>query len=140
AEAKARGTAALLRRDLDAARAEYSTALALDPSDPAHRGNRSHARLEAGDAVGALEDAEAVVSASPQWARGHGRLGAALSALGRHDEAVAAIERGQALHPEAALGTWLSDQFAAVRAARDRASTAVARWPLGAAQLHKAAF
>ena len=121
--AKERGNAAFALGDLDLARREYAEAARLDDTDPANRGNLANARLLAGDAIGALADAQAVVARSPLWPRGHGRLCAALSALGRHDEAVAAIARGLAL-PPGAVSAWLLEQQREALAARERASTA----------------
>ena len=56
--------------------------------------NRSAAHLSLDDAVHALDDAASCIAAKPDWAKGYSRKGAALHALRRYDEAVAAYQEG----------------------------------------------
>jgi len=72
----------------------YGLAIEADPEVAAFWSNRSAARLKAGDATGALEDAEEAVRLKPGWSKGHHRKATALQTLGRPREAASACERG----------------------------------------------
>ncbi|TDL24015.1 hypothetical protein BD410DRAFT_820547 [Rickenella mellea] len=61
--------------------------------------NRSAAYLAAGDAVGALVDADAVISLKKPWSKGHFRKAKALVELGRLREAKDAIQLGLQFEP-----------------------------------------
>lgn len=65
----------------------YSEALARDPKLTAARSNRASARLKSGDAVGALEDADAYLAAGVKSANVVAYRVLALQWLGRLDEA-----------------------------------------------------
>lgn len=84
--------------DLALALSLYSSAISLDPSNPLLPSNRSLAHARNGDAQLALDDARRAVSLDPSYLKAYLREGAALSLLGRHEEAAeayaAALERG----------------------------------------------
>ncbi|KAG1776590.1 hypothetical protein EV702DRAFT_1197965 [Suillus placidus] len=61
--------------------------------------NRSAALLELGDYLGALVDAETVISVRRQWPKGHFRKAKALVALGHIEEAKDAISLGLQFEP-----------------------------------------
>ena len=63
-------------------------------------GNRSAAHLMGGGFGQALDDAREAVRLDPGRCKAHGRVGAALHALGRVQEALEAYDRGLLLHPE----------------------------------------
>lgn len=98
-EWKAKGNAALSAGNAKEAVACYTKAIELDPSDHVFYSNRSAAYLSMDDASHALEDAEACIKVKGDWAKGHARKGAALHALRRYDEAVAAYNAGLAVEP-----------------------------------------
>ena len=79
---------------------KWSVALKRRPEDPTLLSNRSAAWLALGERQKALDDAAKCVSVSPEWYKGHGRVGAALAALGRLDEAMASVSKGLELNPE----------------------------------------
>ena len=56
--------------------------------------NRSAALLSVGRKLDALADARRTVELAPTWGKGYGRLGAALHALERYADAVAAYSQG----------------------------------------------
>jgi stress-induced-phosphoprotein 1 len=98
-EWKAKGNAALSAGNAQEAVACYTKAIELDPSDHVFYSNRSAAYLSMDDAAHALEDAEACIKTKADWAKGHARKGAALHALKRYDEAVAAYDEGLKVEP-----------------------------------------
>ncbi|CAL1715182.1 unnamed protein product [Somion occarium] len=61
--------------------------------------NRSAAYLESGNYVGALVDAEAVITLKRGWSKGHFRKSKALMKLERYHEAKEAIELGLSFEP-----------------------------------------
>jgi len=61
--------------------------------------NRSAALLELGDFLGALVDAETVISIRRQWPKGHFRKAKALVELGQIEEAKDAISLGLQFDP-----------------------------------------
>lgn len=73
--------------DLAGAIREYSTALERDPTLAAARSNRAAARLKAGDAAGALGDADAYLATGAKSANVVAYRVLALQLLGRRDEA-----------------------------------------------------
>lgn len=99
AEFKAQGNAFLQKKEFDNAIAAYTKAIELDSSDHVFFSNRSAAYLSKGDASNALADGEKCVEISPQWPKGYTRKGAALHALKRYEEAVAAYEAGLKIAP-----------------------------------------
>ena len=56
--------------------------------------NRSAARLGRGLHAKALEDAERCIELNATWPKGYGRKGAALHAMKRYDDAIAAYDAG----------------------------------------------
>ena len=68
--------------------------------------NRSAARLSAGDAAAALDDARSVVALAPAWPSGYLRLGDCLSELGHCLAAGEAYAAAEALSPALARDVW----------------------------------
>ena len=124
---KAAGNAALAAKDFDAAIEAYTKAIAVDSTDSVFFSNRSAAYLSKGDAASALADAESAVNLKPSWGKAFGRKGAALHALSRFDEAVAAYEKGMAVDPSDALKAGLAEAADAGAAAAARAAAREAR-------------
>lgn len=61
--------------------------------------NRSAALFELGDFVGALVDAEAVISLKRPWSKGHFRKAKALIAMSKEQEAMDALSLGLQYEP-----------------------------------------
>lgn len=99
ADFKAKGNAFLQAKAFDEAIAAYTEAINLDPNDHVFFSNRSAAYLSKGDAANALSDAERCVKLNPTWPKGYSRKGAALHALRKYDDAVAAYEQGLGVAP-----------------------------------------
>jgi len=99
-ELKTRGNAAFKVRQLPTAVILYSKALEHDPKAHAIFGNRSMSQLAMGKFEEALEDADAAIAISEEWAKGHFRRAKALTALDRHAAALGAIRRAVELAPE----------------------------------------
>jgi len=68
--------------------------------------NRSAARLSAGNAAAALDDARAVVELAPNWPSGFLRLGDCLSELGHCLAAGEAYAAAEDLNPALARDAW----------------------------------
>ncbi|XP_033231307.1 LON peptidase N-terminal domain and RING finger protein 3 [Belonocnema kinseyi] len=69
----------------------YNLAVHLAPNSPLHLSNRAQALLLLNRPQASLTDADHAVRLRPDWGKGHYRRGLALSALGRHEEAVFAL-------------------------------------------------
>ena len=78
--------------------------------------NRSAAYLKHGDANNALEDAKACLGLNPDFAKGYSRKGAALHALKRFNDSIAAYQEGLAKFPDDA---GLKNGLAAVQKEKD---------------------
>lgn len=74
-------------------------AIALRPDSAVFYANRGNTRIALRDLTGALEDYRAAAGADPHFPEGHAGQGDALLALGRLDEAAAALRRALALKP-----------------------------------------
>lgn len=85
--------------------ASFTEAILLDGSDHVFYSNRSAAYLSLGKTEEAEADARQCVSLKSDWAKGHGRLGAALFAGRKYADAVKAYAAGIALEPENATLT-----------------------------------
>jgi stress-induced-phosphoprotein 1 len=72
----------------------YSKAINLDGANHVYFSNRSAAYLSQGDAQNALEDANSCLGLKPDFAKGYSRKGAALHALKRYNDSIAAYEAG----------------------------------------------
>jgi len=104
--AKDRGNACIGAKDLAGAVEAYSEAISLagkggisDGTDAVFYGNRSMALLSLNRASEARADAAECVRIDPAYAKGHGRLGAALFALGDFAGSVKAYEKGLEVDP-----------------------------------------
>lgn len=62
--------------------------------------NRSAAYLKQGNANNALEDAKSCIGLNPDFSKGYSRKGAALHALKRYNDSIAAYEEGLAKFPD----------------------------------------
>lgn len=99
------------RGEAAAARSRYGQALLRDPGHAGARMNLGAAKLEGGDAHGALEDFDALVARSPS-ADAHANRARALLALFRDPEALEAA--GEALALDAGHATARLDRAAAL--------------------------
>lgn len=101
---KALGNTALQAGNFTKAIEEYSAAIRLDGSNHVYYSNRSAAYLSKEDAPNALEDANSCIALNPTFVKGYSRKGAALHALKRFNDAIAAFEEGLKVAPgDAAL-------------------------------------
>ena len=69
----------------------------LDPTNHILHSNRSGAYLAMGNAEDAVTDANECIRINPDWAKGYGRLGAALVAQSKFADAVKAYAKGLSL-------------------------------------------
>ena len=102
---KEEGNALFSKGDNAGASAAYTEALSMCAEEDKDtrrvlHSNRSNARLKAGDASGALKDAEVCLQLGPGWSKGFFRRGSALLALGRYAEAATAMEGALLGEPE----------------------------------------
>ena len=102
---KASGDAAFRSRDYASAVTAYTAALSVDPDNHLILSNRSAAYLAKGEKSRALADARACVEAKPDFAKGRGRLAAAVLSLGRYGEAREAYKKVLELDPGSAVAT-----------------------------------
>jgi len=101
---KAEGNKALQAGNLTKAIEEYTKAINADGANHVYFSNRSAAYLKKGDGNNALEDAESTIALNPDFSKGYSRKGAALHALKRYNDSIAAYEEGIAKFPsDAAL-------------------------------------
>jgi len=80
--------------------ADFDTAIDRQPSNTQFYRGRSLARSATGDVVGALRDAEHLVSTVPQQAESYYSRGVALALLGRDRDAIADFDRAARIRPE----------------------------------------
>lgn len=121
AEFKAQGNKFLQAGQFDEAIKAYTEAINLDPKDHVFFSNRSAAYLSKGEAADALGDAQRCVDLNSTWPKGYTRKGAALHALRRYDDAIAAYKDGLAIAPTDA---GLSNGLLEVQKAQDAAKNA----------------
>ena len=81
----------------------YTSAINADGTNHVYYSNRSAAYLKSGDANNALEDANSTIAINPDFSKGYSRKGAALHALKRYNDAIAAFEEGLAKFPNDAV-------------------------------------
>lgn len=93
-EFKAKGNAALQDKNPSLAIEHYTAAINLDGTKHVYYSNRSAAYLSKGDALNALEDANACIGLKPDFAKGYSRKGAALHSLKRYNDSIAAYDAG----------------------------------------------
>jgi len=109
-EYKAKGNAALQAGNASEAIEHYTHAINLDGANHVYYSNRSAAYLSQGDANNALEDANACLGLNPEFAKGYSRKGAALHALQRYNDSIAAYQAGLQKFPnDAGLTKGLQD-------------------------------
>jgi stress-induced-phosphoprotein 1 len=93
------GNAAMQSGNLTEAIEKYTEAIRLDGTSHVYYSNRSAAYLKKGDANNALEDAKSCLGLNPDFSKGYSRKGAALHALKRYNDAIAAYEEGLSKFP-----------------------------------------
>jgi stress-induced-phosphoprotein 1 len=108
-EAKARGNAAFTKGDFETAVTEFTAAIGFNPNDHVFFSNRSGAYASLKQFDKALEDADACIQLKPDWAKGYGRKGLALSNLRQWEEAKAAYSKGVEIDGNAACAQGLKD-------------------------------
>ncbi|KAG9076647.1 hypothetical protein FS749_011545 [Ceratobasidium sp. UAMH 11750] len=87
----------------------YSEALRLDPDNLVYRNNRAQAALQGKHWNMAFSDAAIVVSKEPSNTKAWVRLGKALRALGRLDEAIQAFTAGAIASPSSAASAEIAE-------------------------------
>jgi len=109
-EFKAAGNAALQAGKISEAIENYTKAINLDGANHVFFSNRSAAYLKKGEGNNALEDAKSCIALNPQFTKGYSRKGAALHALKRYNDSIAAYNEGIEKFPaDAALKKGLED-------------------------------
>lgn len=93
-EFKAAGNAALQAGKISEAIENYTKAIDSDGSNHVYFSNRSAAYLKKGEGNNALEDANSCIALNPQFTKGYSRKGAALHALKRYNDSIAAYKEG----------------------------------------------
>lgn len=89
---------------------QYTKAIDADGTNHVYFSNRSAAYLKKGEAQKALDDANSVIGLSPDFAKGYSRKGAALHALKRYNDSIAAYKEGLEKFPtDAGLKKGLDD-------------------------------
>lgn len=88
------GNAAFVAKKYGPAIENFTAAIEKDGTNHVFFSNRSAALLSVGRKLDALADARRCVELAPTWGKGFGRLGAALHALERYADAVAAYSQG----------------------------------------------
>lgn len=79
---------------------KYSRAIELDPQNSVFFCNRAAAHFKLGEHESAVADCMAALALQPTYGKAHGRLGIALTALNRHEEARTAFARAVQLEPD----------------------------------------
>ena len=127
-QCKAAGNAALQAGKVSEAIAHYTKAIHLDGSkNHVYFSNRSAAYLQQGKGNHALADAKTCLHLNPQFAKGYSRKGAALHALQRYNDSIAAYTEGIEKFPSnAGLKKGLEDVTRVKTTAAAAAATAPA--------------
>jgi stress-induced-phosphoprotein 1 len=99
-EAKAKGNKALQAGKTSEAIEHYTTAINLDGTNHVYFSNRSAAYLQQKNANAALDDAQACLGLNPNFSKGYSRKGAALHALKRYNDSIAAYKEGLEKFPD----------------------------------------
>lgn len=97
--ARRKGTEHYCQGQWEAAEAEYSRAIALNPKDAVSLSNRSATYMALRRHDQALADARAAAALRPDWPRAHYRIGTALQALGQYSQARKSLNRCLKLRP-----------------------------------------
>ena len=119
---KMEGNELMAMGDAVEAEAAYTAAIVLNPERGAHIlfSNRSAARLAQGKRryLDALDDALETQRLAPQWFRAYSRICDAQLALGRRDEALAAMEKALELQPSLMGDTIFMSTFKDLKSSR----------------------
>lgn len=97
---KAEGNTAFKEGNFSQAAVLYTEALDADPKMHLCLANRSACWMKLGHHDKALDDAEQCTRLAPDFVKGHFRMGVALHALGRYEEALPALGRAEQLDPK----------------------------------------
>lgn len=103
----------------EAALADYTAAIALDPLNPSFREKRTRLLLDMKRGGEALKDAETLVEQTPQNVRYHTLRGTALASLNRHKEAIEVFTHAIGLAQSCAEGAVIQNQINEYRHAFD---------------------
>jgi hypothetical protein len=123
----ARGFALIGARRLDAARAAFSDAIAVDPRSAPARLARARMSLDAGDIRAAMIDTQAVIDTYPRAEQPWDLRIEIAQRVGRPDLALTAAEASTRLWPSNARAWLALSTFAAQRGDADRARRAAER-------------
>ena len=96
---KAQGNASLSAGDVEKAIEHYTSAIKMLPSRHVYYSNRSAAYMKTGAFKEAEADAEKCIEIDAKWTKGYSRLGCALLAQQRSEEAMRAYAKGLAVDP-----------------------------------------
>jgi stress-induced-phosphoprotein 1 len=116
AQFKDQGNKYLQAKQYDEAVRAYTEAINLNPFDHVYFSNRSAAYLSKGDNDHALIDAERCIKLNASWPKGYSRRGAALHAMRKYNDAIAAYEEGLKIAP---TDQGLKDGLAEVQRAKE---------------------
>jgi tetratricopeptide (TPR) repeat protein len=127
------GIANCSRRDFDAAIADYTRALEINPGNAGAYANRALAKLEKGDIPGALSDDTCALDLAPNSAAVHADRALARQIHGDFAEALLDYEKAIELNPDDSIGTRLQRQTLLNRLGRPPGdfATTVAGWKDG---------
>ncbi|KAF4714722.1 hypothetical protein FOZ62_001490, partial [Perkinsus olseni] len=109
------GNAKLKAKDVQGAIESYTKAIDIKPEDHLAWSNRSAAFSVDGSYDKALADGLKCVELAPLWSKGHHRVGSALQAMGRYQEAID--------HLDKAIATCTEGDIANLKALRDACNT-----------------
>ncbi|KAF4676989.1 hypothetical protein FOL47_003986 [Perkinsus chesapeaki] len=87
------GNAKLKAKDVQGAIDSYTKAIDIKPEDHLAWSNRSAAYAVDGSYEKAFEDGMRCVELAPLWSKGHHRVGSALQAMGKYEEAVDHLDK-----------------------------------------------
>lgn len=93
--ANVRGTALIFKGEFDAARAEFESALAIDPKHYRAVTNLGNAALESGELDEAIEYYQKAINLNSDFANAHHNLGVAWRKKGNIGKSISALKAGQ---------------------------------------------
>jgi len=96
---KLKGNAVMSSKDYPGAIASYTSAIALDPTNPVYYSNRAAAHSSSNHHDEAVKDAQKAIEVDSTFVKAYHRLGHALYCLGDYEESANAFQRGLDLDP-----------------------------------------
>jgi tetratricopeptide (TPR) repeat protein len=115
AQLKELGNAHFAKNDFQSAAEYYTQALEFDSENAVLYANRAQSRLNQGQSVSALDDANHAVTLNPSWWKAHAKRAQACLALGQFRSAVGSFEEALKLQPnDVGLKKGLSEAKAGV--------------------------